>query len=187
MSTYWRIACLDCDDEDDGAINHGEEALAKIIRDRQAWEILADSEIDYDIKSYEHVHIHSGFFMRHRGHVLAPVSQYGDIFGVCEGEPNARCALRAHHEGPHSELRECRPGRMEKHQLGWKSYLLDVADNLRKEGKLCIVKDCRNRQTEGVFVGDLCAPCHDYLIGNGQPTSQAFRNAMAHAAKVLAS
>jgi hypothetical protein len=26
------------------------------------------------------------------------------------------------------------------------------------------VKGCGNRRTEGNFIGDLCAPCHDYLV-----------------------
>ena len=57
-------------------------------------------------------------------------------------------------------------------------------------GKLkskCIVKDCPNKRSQGVFVGDLCAPCHDFIttgkvdFGN----CQAGRNAVSFAASGL--
>jgi hypothetical protein len=45
----------------------------------------------------------------------------------------------------------------------------------------CIVFDCDNVKGQGSFIGDLCAPCHQYLTG--EPTSkkqhsQAWRNAV---------
>jgi hypothetical protein len=174
MSTYWKICCLDCNQQHGvEGFNHGEEILAAVIRDRNVFELLADSGTSYDLKSFDGVLIYPDFFLRHRNHVLVPVSEYGDIFGICKGEGDARCTLRDHHEGPH-----------EKQRTVGGDYLLDVANNLRGGGKRCIVKDCTNRQTQGAFVGDLCAPCHDYLRGNDKATSQAYRNAMAHALQI---
>lgn len=186
MSTYWKIFCLDCNKEHGvEGLNHGEEVLASIIRDRNAFEMLADNnETSYDLKSFEGVVIYPDFFLRHQNHMLRPVSEYGDIFGICDaqvvvgvdatkGEEEARCTLRDHHEGQHK-----------LHSKDRESYLVNVADNLRGEGKRCLVKDCTNRQTQGPFVGDLCAPCHDYLCGENRTTSQAYRNAMAHALQI---
>jgi len=57
-------------------------------------------------------------------------------------------------------------------------------------GKLkskCIVKDCLNKRSQGVFVGGLCVPCHDFIttgkadFGN----CQAARNAVSFAASGL--
>jgi hypothetical protein len=41
----------------------------------------------------------------------------------------------------------------------------------------CIVKDCMNHTNEGAFVGDLCAPCWDYITNGNGVHSQAYRNA----------
>jgi len=57
-------------------------------------------------------------------------------------------------------------------------------------GKLkskCIVKDCPNKRSQGEFIGDLCAPCHNFIttgkadFGN----CQAARNAVSFAASGL--
>jgi hypothetical protein len=29
----------------------------------------------------------------------------------------------------------------------------------------CLVKGCHNRRDQGTFVGDLCAPCHEAIVG----------------------
>jgi hypothetical protein len=40
----------------------------------------------------------------------------------------------------------------------------------------CIVKDCENHTHQGKFVGELCAPCYEFITeGNGKH-SQVFRN-----------
>ena len=40
----------------------------------------------------------------------------------------------------------------------------------------CAVKDCRNNTNEGVFVGLLCYGCHEFISGEGDKSSQAYRN-----------
>lgn len=44
--------------------------------------------------------------------------------------------------------------------------------------KKCIVKDCRNHTDEGEFVGDLCFPCHEFIVNNKGAHSQAYRNSV---------
>lgn len=41
----------------------------------------------------------------------------------------------------------------------------------------CITKDCLNHVNEGEFVGELCAPCWDYIANGKGVHSQAYRNA----------
>ena len=41
----------------------------------------------------------------------------------------------------------------------------------------CTVKDCQNHVNEGKFIGELCAPCWDYLTNGKGIHSQAYRNA----------
>ncbi len=41
----------------------------------------------------------------------------------------------------------------------------------------CIVKDCMNHTNEGKFVGELCAPCFNYIANGKGVHSQAYRNA----------
>ena len=40
----------------------------------------------------------------------------------------------------------------------------------------CIVKDCKNHEHEGKFVGSLCFPCHEYITKADGRHSQAYRN-----------
>lgn len=40
----------------------------------------------------------------------------------------------------------------------------------------CIVKDCKNHEHEGKFVGSLCFPCHEYITKAEGRHSQAYRN-----------
>ncbi len=41
----------------------------------------------------------------------------------------------------------------------------------------CIVKDCKNHEHEGKFIGSLCFPCYTYITKGEGKYSQAFRNA----------
>jgi hypothetical protein len=41
----------------------------------------------------------------------------------------------------------------------------------------CTIKDCQNHVNEGKFIGELCAPCWDYLTNGKGIHSQAYRNA----------
>lgn len=42
----------------------------------------------------------------------------------------------------------------------------------------CVVKDCANHTDQGMFVGDLCFPCHRYVTSGAGHHSQAFRNSL---------
>ena len=42
----------------------------------------------------------------------------------------------------------------------------------------CIVKDCKNHEHQGDFVGNLCAPCHHFISEGSGTCSQAYRNAL---------
>ena len=46
-------------------------------------------------------------------------------------------------------------------------------DNSHRE---CIVKGCENHANQGVFVGDLCSPCHGFITTGEGVYSQAYRN-----------
>jgi len=40
----------------------------------------------------------------------------------------------------------------------------------------CHVKDCKNHEHQGLFIGIVCSPCYEFLsIGRGK-TSQLYRN-----------
>jgi hypothetical protein len=41
----------------------------------------------------------------------------------------------------------------------------------------CIVKDYKNHEHEGKFIGSLCFPCYAYITTGRGEYSQAFRNA----------
>jgi len=47
----------------------------------------------------------------------------------------------------------------------------------RQASHKCIVKDCKNHASQGVFVGDLCLPCHRFITTGEGVYSQAYRNA----------
>lgn len=52
--------------------------------------------------------------------------------------------------------------------------------------KKCIVKNCTNSSNAGIFVGDLCSPCNEFITTNrGNKHSQAYRNAMEIATNEL--
>lgn len=38
-----------------------------------------------------------------------------------------------------------------------------------KLSKKCLVKDCQNHTHQGKFIGDLCAPCYNALVGGRVP------------------
>jgi hypothetical protein len=39
----------------------------------------------------------------------------------------------------------------------------------------CIVKDCANHADEGKFVGELCSPCHEFIVSGRGKYSAAYR------------
>jgi hypothetical protein len=46
----------------------------------------------------------------------------------------------------------------------------------KQHGTPCITLNCPNRVGDGVFVGDLCSPCHTYLTTMQGKHSQLYRN-----------
>ncbi len=52
-------------------------------------------------------------------------------------------------------------------------------------GMKCIVKDCKNHTHQGTFVGELCAPCHEFITTGEGLYSQAYRNAIKTASLLL--
>jgi len=44
--------------------------------------------------------------------------------------------------------------------------------------KTCIVKNCTNKSNEGLFLGDLCAPCYEFITQGISKHSQAYRNCL---------
>lgn len=53
----------------------------------------------------------------------------------------------------------------------------------------CIVYRCENHSDEGVFIGDLCGPCHAFVASPFKASrySQAYRNAVRMALTILVS
>lgn len=49
----------------------------------------------------------------------------------------------------------------------------------------CITKDCMNHTNKGKFIGDLCAPCWDYITNGKGVHSQAYRNAYPKESRYL--
>jgi hypothetical protein len=47
-----------------------------------------------------------------------------------------------------------------------------------KGRRRCIVKDCQNYTDQGLFVGDLCMPCHRFVTVGEGAHSQIFRNGL---------
>ena len=45
-----------------------------------------------------------------------------------------------------------------------------------QEPVACIVKGCRNHRGEGLFIGELCSPCHTFITTGEGKYSQAYRN-----------
>lgn len=93
MSTYWRIECLDCDGKkleewessESGDGNHAEEKLADFLRARAEIDALAATDAFWHIDYVTVLGIDSGpdplhFVAAHKGHKLAIVSEYGDIY-----------------------------------------------------------------------------------------------------------
>ena len=48
----------------------------------------------------------------------------------------------------------------------------------KKTVKRCIVWNCTNKTSEGSFIGDLCSPCHQFIVSGEGRYSQAYRNAL---------
>jgi hypothetical protein len=111
MSTYWDVVCLDCDKKSGLHLNHGVDACRELVRGRDGLAALAAFNI-CDIELHvpgERGWIEAQFYKDHAGHVIAPVSEYGDIDGDCNelrmigphSTDGARCRSAEGHKGDH--------------------------------------------------------------------------------------
>lgn len=92
MSCDWDICCVECGEElGISDANHKLETMRSIIANRSAMEALAEAAesadavagLDIDLR-VDYVSLPDmGFFLRHKGHRLAPRSEYGTIDGRC--------------------------------------------------------------------------------------------------------
>jgi len=114
VSTYWDVRCLDCNEESGLHLNWGADTCRGLVQFRDALAALADSVLvatDYIMITVpgEIGRVDPSFYKKHAGHVLAPVSEYGDIDGDCNElrstgphtTDGARCRLPEKHEGDH--------------------------------------------------------------------------------------
>lgn len=51
-------------------------------------------------------------------------------------------------------------------------------EGFRSGRKKCVILGCENWSDEGLFVGDLCAPCYGWVVHGSGRYSQAWRNAL---------
>lgn len=110
MSTDWNIKCLDCGDVhgfDDA--NHQDELMAHLCKHADAIANLAPLLADdhsVEFRTY-YGSIDAAWFVKHRGHKLWPVSEYGDLLGQCAEYVKCtcgsmkRCTRDAGHAGSH--------------------------------------------------------------------------------------
>jgi len=110
VSTYWDVRCLDCNAESGLHLNWGLRQCRGLIQCRDALAALADSELsataDIDISvPGERGHVDVSFYKTHAGHVLAGVSEYGQIDGDCnENSGRGYCRSADKHEGDHDPV-----------------------------------------------------------------------------------
>jgi hypothetical protein len=64
--------------------------------------------------------------------------------------------------------------------------MMELAEKeIERSVKRCLVKDCSNHRGEGTFVGDFCLPCHTFITTGSGRHSQAYRNGVLEAYRVL--
>ena len=51
----------------------------------------------------------------------------------------------------------------------------ETTKRLLKDGK-CIIEGCTNKESQGTFIGNLCAPCYEFIVFGEGVYSQAYRN-----------
>lgn len=120
MSTYWDIACLDCNTSAGWHWNHGEQELSAILAHKDkiaaAWPMFeALQNVDLRIGFPE-----SGgnvdavrFFSLHHSHRLVVMNEYGDALDECLHRWDCGCCGRGlvchrptGHAGPHDIRRD---------------------------------------------------------------------------------
>jgi hypothetical protein len=126
MSNHWSVYCVDCSDSHGTAINRGGDGMAAIIKVRAAWEAVAVAEqvhdaesitINYDGHGLWDYQIDPGWFLIHKGHILAPRSEYGYLLDDCSANVTCgecgtihTCHRKEGHDGVHSPARDYDPG-----------------------------------------------------------------------------
>lgn len=82
MSNYHQIKCSDCGDvADNPRLNWSEKAVAAVIRERSWLESLASLSDWSGVEYYAKCHgesVDMPWFLRHKGHHLHVVCEYGD-------------------------------------------------------------------------------------------------------------
>lgn len=136
MSCYWDVVCLDCDKSSGLHLNHGDETCRDLVRGRDALAALAGFDVcNLELRVPGEIgYIDAKFYKDHIGHVLAPVSEYGEIDGDCNElrmtgphtTDGARCRLLQQHEGEH-DFKDVSPWSPE-----WKAVREAAAERRRK-------------------------------------------------------
>lgn len=113
MSEDWNIYCKDCGETHKFRdANHQVELMHGLIEHADAIAALAPLMNDwgsYITLSAEHYgSIEPKWFLKHRGHELVPISEYGNIDGQCDVYVKCtcgyskRCTLEKGHDGVHT-------------------------------------------------------------------------------------
>ncbi len=122
MSNHWSVHCVDCNDDHGNPRNHAEDGMVALIAHREVWELVGErapdvSELSYDGRVLSGYRVIPFWFLKHRGHVLAPQSEYGYLLDDCTkqftcGECNTvhTCRRKKDHTGGHSRIRGYTPG-----------------------------------------------------------------------------
>jgi len=111
MSVYWDVVCLDCNAPSGLHLNHGDDACRGLVQARDVLASLASFDacnLELSVPG-ERGHVNAQFYKEHAGHVLAGVSEYGDIDGDCNESrrvgphsvDGSRCRAPAGHGGDH--------------------------------------------------------------------------------------
>lgn len=115
MSTDWDIRCVDCGENygfDD--MNRREGLMLALVRNAphlvQFAGVLADlrsEDVELRVSFPDRI-INLAFFLRHAGHRLSPIDEYGRLSGNCHGQAacgscgkSHPCALAVDHAGDH--------------------------------------------------------------------------------------
>jgi len=123
MSNYWSVYCITCNESHGNERNHGQDGMLAVIAAREVWEQVAevseDATVNFDGPGLMDYLIQTSWFLRHRGHILAPRSEYGYLLEDCAegfrcGECNTPhiCRRRKGHAGKHSKVRDYDPSQI---------------------------------------------------------------------------
>ena len=119
MSTDWNVHCVDCNDTlrfDDA--NHQDQLMQLLCTHADAIASLAPLFVeatgqDLELRTFWG-RVDPAWFLRHRGHRLVPISEYGDLLTQCielvrcECGSMRRCTRDRGHDGDHEARGEVR-------------------------------------------------------------------------------